>query len=120
MHCITYYSSYIYLFTSMYSYICLDIHCLTFATFFLFLSSIIHHSDRDNIIKLRIDEIIVRITILSYAYYFYDYCIPWISLLYMILSYYVFKGKFPKFSNIIHSSFHIVTGFTMIYLIHCI
>ena len=68
----------------------------------------------------RIDEIIVRITILSYAYYFYDYCIPWISLLYMILSYYVFKGKFPKFSNIIHSSFHIVTGFTMIYLIHCI
>ncbi len=113
----TYYSSYIYLFAGISSFCSLGQDYLSYITCCLFLSSIICHSDRDNIIKLRIDEIIVRITTLSYAYYFYNYWSLWFALIYMILSYYILKSVYPNFADIIHSSFHIVTGFTMIYLV---
>ncbi len=118
MYCITYYSSYIYLFASVYSYICLNTHCLTCVTFFLFLTSITYHSDKNNVIKLRIDEITVRITTLSYMYYFFDCRVLWFAVVYMLCCHYILKPLYSHYCDIIHSSFHIVTGFTMIYLVY--
>ena len=125
---ISFYSSFIYLIVGIVSFFCRGKEDLyTYISFCLFITSLFEHykpyiiRDKIDIIKIT-DIIFCFIFIFLSVYNFYDWYITYIALGYVIISYMFIKLVLINYENcdfygcIIHSSFHLVSGISIIYV----
>lgn len=66
-----------------------------------------------------IDRLLIVVICIYYIYLFYECIVVWIALIYMVSSYFLFipRIKCDGYKFIIHSTFHLITMLTAVYLI---
>lgn len=118
----TYYTSFIFYVCAIISIKKYNIYnIIPLVLYFLFISSILHHSrpyaNNNDIIKKFDITMVCLLTIVS-LFYFYDWYCVWFSIIYTFIIYFFVLERFNEYNRILlHCSFHIVCGISIIYVL---